>query len=291
MRVATLGPSVPGTVANSLSVKPSWSGTSNIAASDNTYMTVALDGSDPLLDDSRQVRATNFSPSLVVPAGAVVDGVEVEIERKASNASEVKDVLVQLVSAGNLIGNNLADTGITWPNTDTVKTYGGSSNLWGATFTDTTINSTFGVAVSVITVGAGAVTASIDRIRMTVTYHEAAAPSSDPFVSGGESGRNPMAVTESPTKYIVGQTVRLWANIQTDDADTDPTALTLTVKPPGSAAVSYTYAAAQLTKDSTGDYYRDVTFNQVGWWAWGYTGTGTAPGLGQRRAEVVAGII
>ena len=60
-----------------------------------------------------------------------------------------------------------------WSDTETVRSYGGASDLWGETWTYSQINaSTFGVAISVsgpANSGEGA-NADIDHIAITVHY-------------------------------------------------------------------------------------------------------------------------
>lgn len=55
---------------------------------------------------------------------------------------------------------------------------------------------------------------------------------------------------------------------------TDPTAITLSVTDPAGATTSYTYGAAQVTRESAGIFYRDVTINAAGAWRFKWTGTG-----------------
>ena len=77
-------------------------------------------------------------------------------------------------------------------------------------------------------------------------------------------------------KYTAGATVRMAVNVQVDDVDTDPTTLTLYVTDPSGTATSYTYAGEGITKDSVGDYHKDLTVTTVGKWWYGFKGTGDA---------------
>jgi len=65
-------------------------------------------------------------------------------------------------------------------------------------------------------------------------------------------------------------------------AATDPTTVSLTITDPTQAATTYTYAASQITKSSTGVYTKDIACSIDGTWAYEWTGTGTV-------ADVVAG--
>ena len=122
----------------------SWSDVSYITASDTNYATSNIgDGS------THYLKATGFDFSSV-PDTATIDGIQVEIQRyKSGNGGDIKDAVVQLLKAGSTVGNSKADTVNAWPTTDTWKTYGGSSDLWGTTWTASDIkNSNFGVVLS-----------------------------------------------------------------------------------------------------------------------------------------------
>ena len=54
----------------------------------------------------------------------------------------------------------------------------------------------------------------------------------------------------------------------------DPTTVTLIVKAPDGTSTSYTYAAAQVLKDSTGKYYYELSPDQSGDWYFEWVGTG-----------------
>jgi hypothetical protein len=61
---------------------------------------------------------------------------------------------------------------------------------------------------------------------------------------------------------------------------TDPVAITLLIIDPDRATGTYTYAAGQLTKPSTGIYYMDVSIDKVGRWDYRFEGTGTVQAAG-----------
>jgi hypothetical protein len=84
--------------------------------------------------------------------------------------------------------------------------------------------------------------------------------------------------------YDPGDQVRLAAAIVTSaGAAVDPTALTLIIKPATGTATTYTYAGAQITKDSTGNYHMDYTVptGSGGVVYYKYTATGAAIGMEQ----------
>lgn len=76
------------------------------------------------------------------------------------------DVNVQIVRNGVIQPTNLALTNTAWPETDAYQSYGGPTNLWGASWAPPLINNNnFGVAISARTQNG---TAAIDHIRITV---------------------------------------------------------------------------------------------------------------------------
>lgn len=69
-------------------------------------------------------------------------------------------------------------------------------------------------------------------------------------------------------------TVRnVWA---VNGSATDPTTVTFRVTPPSGTAVDYTYAAAEVTRNATGDYSKGVPSGENGIWKCELIGTGAA---------------
>lgn len=56
---------------------------------------------------------------------------------------------------------------------------------------------------------------------------------------------------------------------------TDPTTISLLVEKPDKTQTTYTFAGSTITKDSTGNYSKQVTLDQRGIWRYVWTGTGT----------------
>lgn len=69
---------------------------------------------------------------------------------------------------------------------------------------------------------------------------------------------------------------------------TDPTTVTLAVTDPSGTTSTYTYAAAEITKSSTGVYTKDIACTSVGTWAFRWIGTGTASDVEAGTWEVKA---
>lgn len=74
--------------------------------------------------------------------------------------------------------------------------------------------------------------------------------------------------------YDIGDGIRLNAAFTVSDVATDPTTITLKLKDPSLNSTSYTYALATVDKNSTGNYYKDVTLDEAGRWFYRWEGTG-----------------
>jgi len=165
------GPLSPGTAVDDASIGSTvWNNPTNVFSSENLDATTNFISST---GPSHYLKATNFG--FAIPANDVIDGIKVEFE-KAHNLqnSVLLDNAVRIVKGGN-IGSTDKSLGSFWPNGDTYVSHGGSTDLWGETWTHTDINDTnFGVAISVKhNTGIGTEAASLDHVRITVYYTEA----------------------------------------------------------------------------------------------------------------------
>ena len=97
--------------------------------------------------NTEYLKATDFG--FTIPANATIDGITVSVERKATQVSSgIQDVRVRIVKGG-VIGTTDKSITDTWETTDTTKTYGSSSDLWGETWTGDDINATnFGFVIA-----------------------------------------------------------------------------------------------------------------------------------------------
>lgn len=74
--------------------------------------------------------------------------------------------------------------------------------------------------------------------------------------------------------YDVGDAIRLSvAFTNSASAAVDPSAVSLKVRNPAGTVTTYTYALGELTKASTGNYYRDIDLDAAGEWAYRFAGT------------------
>ena len=154
-------------VNNALVGTINWGSTANIATSNN----VRASASALLLGNiTKYLVSSDYDFSL--PSSAVVCGIEVQIERRATGLLQnVTDNSIRLVKEGSLIGENKAASG-SWPSSDSYRTYGSSSDTWGTAWTPAEINADgFGVAVAAELNGIAVLpSAQIDHILITVYY-------------------------------------------------------------------------------------------------------------------------
>ena len=126
-----------------------------------------------LSGNTHYLKASSFGFS--IPSQAVICGIEVEIEKSASNISllaTVEDNVVRLMKGGSIVGSNYA-TGANWTNSDAYYTYGGPSDLWGTSWTAADINANgFGLAFSARINGIISLLpiARVDHFQITVYY-------------------------------------------------------------------------------------------------------------------------
>lgn len=159
-----------GTGADSGGGDEPWSFEEQIDSSDNQYALVTLG-----VDEDAQtnyLEASEFDYNL--PAGAVIDGIEVTLETSKFNASpDFIASSVFIMKAGANAGTEKTPSNLFDNTSDTTVTLGGSSDLWGTTWTQADINSAgFGASVRAIrdsTVGDNV--PRVDFISTTVYFN------------------------------------------------------------------------------------------------------------------------
>jgi hypothetical protein len=92
--------------------------------------------------------------------------------------------------------------------------------------------------------------------------------------------------------YAYGSTVRISTAtaFTVGGVATDPTTVTLKIEEPDGTEVSYTYAAAQITRASAGSYYKDVTVDQAGTHTYRWVGTGAVAAVDEDSFYVLASV-
>jgi hypothetical protein len=74
--------------------------------------------------------------------------------------------------------------------------------------------------------------------------------------------------------YVAGAVVRLSAAFTASAVATDPSTVTLTIRTPSPGLTTLTYAGAQITRDSTGNYHYDLTTTISGVYAYRWVAGG-----------------
>lgn len=163
---------ISGTTGSSGTTSPrsasgtSWSNPSYVYSNDNSYATYPLGSAAT----SNTLTASNFGFS--IPSTASITGITVRIYRFASSTNTLRDATVQLQKSGSAVGSNYADTGSYWSTSSSSSgSYGGSSDLWGTTWTPADLNaSSFGVRLAVKNYSSSSRTPSVDQVTVSVSY-------------------------------------------------------------------------------------------------------------------------
>ena len=168
VRPQPLDPEPPEPVSNITGPGADWANPTRVTASDNSYTIADIPANNAVSD---YLKASNFG--FAIPAGAVINGITVAIERQeefggANARVHDNDVLLE---SGATVSNDRA-TGTLWTNADVIATYGSTSDNWGVAWTAAQINDpTFGVKLSVINTSTGTNhEARVDYIYITVAY-------------------------------------------------------------------------------------------------------------------------
>ena len=148
-----------------------WIGAENVEGSDDVYSDFNnLNISSNSYTD--YIHVNKFQ--LGVPAGKIIKGIEVTVERSDPDQNTA-DYSVRILKYDMVTGDEKS-TGDVYTATDTEKTFGGPTDLWGEIWTDDMINDNgFGIAISAqrIDGSSGATSGRIDNIMITVYYESA----------------------------------------------------------------------------------------------------------------------
>lgn len=162
LRALSTGFTLAGAGANNADAgNDDWANPSRVTADDgSTSDAGGLNGT------TQYLHATSFG--LSVPTGAIVEGVEVRVDRSA-NDPNFQDHTIQLIVSGSRAGDNKADTGSDWPTSPATVDYGGEADLWGNVLSPAIVNaSTFGVAIR--GTYASSVQGLVDAIWINIHY-------------------------------------------------------------------------------------------------------------------------
>ena len=158
--------SAAGTCANATGIGTvAWTNPSRAQTSNDSYATAPFSSNG---DASNYLKCTNFGFS--VPTNSTIQGIKVEWEYSNTSGGTIQDNASRIVKGGT-IGTTDKSTATAWPGTDTFVAYGSSADLWSDSWTPSDINSSgFGAALSASQNSGGSRTASVDSVRITVSY-------------------------------------------------------------------------------------------------------------------------
>jgi hypothetical protein len=172
-----------------------WVGVANAKVSDNVYATYTAEGATT----SNELKFSNYG--FAIPTTALITGVKVEPEIKASVASSAETSDLHIFKTGGS-GSVQTDEGVLWPIADSFRAYGNSNNLLGLTLTPAEVNSAnFGFGIRVKT--NKATVASIDSARITVYYEENGVQHAQTITQNGDAAT-------APVLKITGRTLASW---------------------------------------------------------------------------------
>jgi hypothetical protein len=155
-----------------------WTNPTNAqGANDASYATVGF--SVDTTNQSDNLKCTNYGfSSSDVPVGATINGIEVVVRNKTSLATTFPGSLttIKIVKGGTIQTTNRGP-GSNLTTSDRDDTYGGSSDLWGTTWSQSDIvASGFGVSVTYSDgISIGSRTISVDSVQIRVYYTVASA--------------------------------------------------------------------------------------------------------------------
>ena len=154
-----------GTAANGTVGSATWQNPGNVTQSNNNYAVAIV-----YSQTSKDLDCTNFGFN--IPVGSTINGIEAHIERYGTG--QVQDLSIKLLNGDGAGGETAQDksAGASWGFSDTVVTFGGSSDTWNESWTVSEVNSSnFGVRIQCQGLGdyAGDY-AYIDNVQITVHY-------------------------------------------------------------------------------------------------------------------------
>jgi hypothetical protein len=152
----------PPTQASESGIGVEWQGDNNARVIDGSFANSLL---TPVGATSKRLDLGGFG--FLIPASAVIKGVEVKIRRKASSDGKIADETVTLGIPS--VGNKAQGV---WGSAPADTTYGGPLDTWGASLTQAMVtNSGFQVQLAArYADNAGNATASVDGALVRIHY-------------------------------------------------------------------------------------------------------------------------
>lgn len=172
--MASQGPNSPnaaasGTISSSGSA---WDNPNNAKVEDGSFSTTGTAWGDG--DQCATLDTNDFG--FTIPSGATIDGVTVEAKIQMNpnmpDPGGEWDMFVNICNNTTIMGSGKTDVAT---GTLTYHTYGGAADVWGASLTDTIINSSnFRISIRTQYIsglgGPGTGTVNVDHVRVTINY-------------------------------------------------------------------------------------------------------------------------
>jgi hypothetical protein len=195
--MASQGPNFPDSAVEDTSFgTQGWDNEANALADDGAF----ADSSPNATVISTYLVLTDFDFS--IPAGATIDGIVVEIKKRQEFGGDQMDERIRIVKGGVIGATDKAQTATSWPTVFTYVSHGGSSDLWGETWTVADINATtFGVAISIQNNGSFNGAAEVDAVRITVHYTTSGMADSTPEITIGNATESIRTATTDPYTF------------------------------------------------------------------------------------------
>lgn len=180
-----------------------WSNPGNITAQDTSRATATASGTA----STHYVKGSSYG--FAIPSGVTITGIVVTVGkfRNGGATGQIRDNSVRLLKGGVYTGSDYADTSTNWTTGQSTITYGGTTDLWGTTWTDTDINaSNFGAALSAKGTVAGTDrVANVDYIIITVYYNNGVTIANQCMVIGVTAGFTPSVATIDGNALVLQQ--------------------------------------------------------------------------------------
>jgi hypothetical protein len=154
------------TVLETTSNEVGWSSVNNALAQDDAVATTTL------LSDQRSSGSLVMSGFAgVVPVGAAISGITLNVKRGATAAEQLQDMAVSLRNGTKTSGLNHASSDF-WPIARSTVSYGGPNDRWSAPLNADDVNSgALGAELTVTHASStGAAAPEVDSVTMTVHY-------------------------------------------------------------------------------------------------------------------------
>jgi hypothetical protein len=150
-----------------------WTDVENVYASDSVFAVCHLADYGTVFEDGAYFTVPMFVGQFGfnVPSTATINGLIIEIEKKAESNNTIMDSVVQLFY-GSSMGSNLALTE-KWHKPKAYSIYGDTTSLWGASLTPAIVNDpNFGIHIIPLNTSPNFRYGYIDHVRATVFYTE-----------------------------------------------------------------------------------------------------------------------